>query len=243
MLDSVLGFGVLGFLGTMAWLGIRQLQRDQYRREAEYWQHECAMLEYENRFLHGLEQRLIPRLLNRFGADMQDFMIDRELVRHNETAHPKQAGHITVQMYDPSRASKGIDITAGNFVSKDGADEAEEWDGETEYADYRPADAHKQPFEQKSNTSVAQRGYPSNCDAKPQAPIRSNRAGGIPQIGWQGTDIIDADFVEIPSVHIQQADNSLLQDSTQPHTRKGGRPKKYATAAERQAAYRARQAA
>ena len=83
----------------MAWLGIRQLQRDQYRREAEYWQHECAMLEYENRFLHGLEQRLIPRLLNRFGADMQDFMIDRELVRHNETAHPKQAGHITVQMY------------------------------------------------------------------------------------------------------------------------------------------------
>ena len=26
MLDSVLGFGVLGFLGTMAWLGIRQPQ-------------------------------------------------------------------------------------------------------------------------------------------------------------------------------------------------------------------------
>ena len=32
MLDTVLGFGALGFLGTMAWLGIRQLQRDQYRR-------------------------------------------------------------------------------------------------------------------------------------------------------------------------------------------------------------------
>lgn len=243
MLDSVLGFGVLGFLGTMAWLGIRQLQRDQYRREAEYWQHECAMLEYENRFLHGLEQRLIPRLLNRFGADMQDFMIDRELVRHNETAHPKQAGHITVQMYDPSRASKGIDITAGNFVGKDGADEADEWDSETEYADCCPTDVHRQPFEQRSNTTIAQRGYPSNRDAKPQAPIRSNRAGGIPQIGWQGNDIIDADFVEIPSGHIRQADNSLLQDSTQPHTRKGGRPKKYATAAERQAAYRARRAA
>lgn len=153
MLDSVLGFGVLGFLGTMAWLGIRQLQHDQYRREAEYWQHECAMLEYENRFLHGLEQWLIPRLLNRFGADMQDFMIDRELVRLNETAHPKQAGHITVQMYDPSRASKGIDITAGNFVGKEGADEADEWDSETEYADCRPTDAHRQPFEQISNTT------------------------------------------------------------------------------------------
>ena len=71
----------------------------------------------------------------------------------------------------------------------------------------------------------------------------SNRAGDIPQIGWQGNDIIDADFVEIPPVHIRQADNSLLQDSVQPHIRKGGRPKKYATAAERQAAYRARRAA
>ena len=120
-------------------------------------------------------------------------------MRHNETAQPKQAGHITVQMYDPSRASKGIDITAGNFVSKDGADEAEEWDGETEYADYRPTDAHRQPFEQRSNMTIAQHGYASNGDAKPQAPIRSNRAGGIPQIGWQGNDIIDADFVEIPA--------------------------------------------
>ena len=45
--------------------------------------------------------------------------------------------------------------------------------------------------------------------------MRSNRASGIPQIGWQGNDIIDADFVEIPSGHIRQADNSLLQDSTQ----------------------------
>lgn len=53
----------------------------------------------------------------------------------------------------------------------------------------------------------------------------------------------DADFVGIPSGHIRQADISLLQDSIQPHTRKGGRPKKYATAAERQAAYRARRAA
>lgn len=157
MLDTVLGFGALGLLGTMAWLGIRQLLHDQYRREAEYWQHECAMLEYENRFLHGLEQRLIPRLLNRFGADMQDFMIDRELVRHNETTHPKQAGHITVQMYDPSRASKGIDITAGNFVGKDETDEVAEWSGETEYADCRPTDAHRQLFEQRSNTTCATR--------------------------------------------------------------------------------------
>ena len=31
----------------------------------------------------------------------------------------------------------------------------------------------------------------------------------------------DADFVGIPSGHIRQADISLLQDSIQPHTRKG----------------------
>lgn len=179
MLDSVLGFGVLGFLGTMAWLGIRQLQRDQYRREAEYWQHECAMLEYENRFLHGLEQRLIPRLLNRFGADMQDFMIDRELVRHNETAQPKQAGHITVQMYDPSRVSKGIDITAGNFVGKDETDEADEWSGETEYADCRPTDAHSrlnkgatQPLRNTDTRQIATQNRRYQCVVTAQAVFR-----------------------------------------------------------------------
>lgn len=244
MTDTVLGFGALGLLGAALWFAVRQMRQNVAEREAEYWRQECALLEYENRFLHGLEQRLIPRLLQQFGADFQDYMIGRTLRQHSGigAGQPEPRRKMVIQTYHPGHKTKGIDITAGNFVRR--ADDGEDgWDDETENTVCRPAAAHGRSFGQSGShqprQSAMQRPYTPHFGVKPQlqAPIRSIRS--LPHPVWQGDDdVIDAEFTEIPALpYLQQPENSA------PQIRKGGRPKKYATAAERQAAYRARRAA
>jgi len=76
-----------------------------------------------------------------------------------------------------------------------------------------------------------------------QSPIRSNRLISPTMFRQpENDDVIEAEYTEVlPSL----PNHSQRQPETPkpPSTRKGGRPKKYASAAERQAAYRARMAA
>ena len=44
----------LSSMGGLLYFGIRNLQKDQSRQEARYWQRECVELEYENEFLREL---------------------------------------------------------------------------------------------------------------------------------------------------------------------------------------------
>ncbi len=248
MFDTILGLGFLGAIGVLLWSSFRQMRKTAAEQEAEYWKHECAMLQYENQFLRGLEQRLVPRLLQQFGADFQDFMIERTLRQHSGIAMPAPPPaqrEMTIQTYNPMRPPKGYNISHSNFVQSnddaDSADEITESCGfETEYSDYCHTEMRRELFRQSTTQSSQDdtnhvKTLPFGAKGQPQAPISSQRKNRPLQLAWHDDDVIDAEYIEIPVLPL------FTQPENKPQPRKGGRPKKYATDAERQAAYRARQ--
>ena len=258
----------LGIMGGLFWFGIRNLQKDQSRQEARYWRQECMELEYENQFLHELSERLIPRLVTRLGVPLQDYLIERELMGYlpevgtDELDKPRAPMQIFI-----GGTGKGCDITASRFVS-DAADAENADDGETDEADVcnngdpvwqnEHREAREQPnirpYARAQRHRRASRPIPNptpafDYNARLRPPLHSNRA--MPRtLPWQpeNDDVIDAEYTEIqPSdpLTAQRQPESAVQTIHQtkpPAPRKGGRPKKYASAAERQAAYRARMA-
>ena len=258
----------LGIMGGLFWFGIRNLQKDQSRQEARYWRQECMELEYENQFLHELSERLIPRLVTRLGVPLQDYLIERELMGYlpevgtDELDKPRAPMQIFI-----GGTGKGCDITASRFVS-DAADAENADDGETDEADVcnngdpvwqnEHREAREQPnirpYARAQRHRRASRPIPNptpafDYNARLRPPLHSNRA--MPRtLPWQpeNDDVIDAEYTEIqPSdpLTAQRQPESAVQTIHQtkpPAPRKGGRPKKYASAAERQAADRARMA-
>ena len=243
----------LSSMGGLLYFGIRNLQKDQSRQEARYWQQECMELEYENEFLRELGNRLIPRLVNRLGAPFQDYLIEREMLGQlpatepnepNETRHPMQVFF--------GGSGKGVDITASNFAAETWDDEADEYearyevndDADTAYSEPPPIRPYARPQRHRRATRPFSSPPPAfTYDARWQSPIRSNRLIS-PTIFRQpeNDDVIEEEYTEVlPSL----PNRSQRQPETPkpPSARKGGRPKKYASAAERQAAYRARMAA
>ena len=246
----------LSSMGGLLYFGIRNLQKDQSREDARYWQQECMELEYENQFLRELGNRLVPRLVSRLGAPFQDYLIERELMEQLPAA---EAGE-PHELHEPrppmqiffGGSGKGVDITASNFAADAYDDEVDEYearyevndDADTAYSEPPPI----RPYARPQHHRRAARPYPSPTpafayNARCQSPIRSNRL--IPPTLFrqpENDDVIEAEYTEVlPSL----PNRSQRQTETpkQPAARKGGRPKKYATAAERQAAYRARMAA
>ena len=267
-IDLLPTFISLGIMGGLFWFGIRNLQKDQSRQEARYWRQECMELEYENQFLHELSERLVPRLVTRLGVPLQDYLIERELMGYlpdieaDELNRPRAPMQIFI-----GGTGKGCDITASRFVS-DAADAENADDGETDEADVWNTDnsvwqdpygtAREQPiirpYARAQRHRRASRPFPSPTPAfagntRLRPPLRSNRM--MPSaLPWQpeNDDVIDAEYTEIPPgdpLTAQRQSESAVQTDRQikpPAQRKGGRPKKYASAAERQAAYRARMA-
>ena len=238
----------LSSMGGLLYLGIRNLQKDQSHEEARHWQRECMELEYKNQFLHELNNRLIPRLVSRLGAPFQDYLIEREMLGQlpAEPSKPNKARR-PMQVFFGGKG-KGIDITASNFAADAWDDEADEY----EASDNADPAHHEQtpirPYARPQRHRRATRPFPSPTpafayNARWQSPIRSNRTMPQPLL-WQpeNDDVIEAEYTEVlPSL----PNHSQRQPETPkpPVARKGGRPKKYANAAERQAAYRARMAA
>lgn len=249
----------LSSMGGLCYFGIRNLQKDQSRQEAKYWQQECMELEYENQFLRELGNRLVPRLVSRLGAPFQDYLIERELMGQL----PDTEANEPHELHEPrppmqiffGGSGKGVDITAHNFAADAGDDAADEYEADSRDAWHHAntPECHTQPtirpYTRPQHRRRAIRAFPSPAPAfahnvRWQSPIRSNRA--IPQL-WQpeNNDVIDAEYTEVlPSLPLKdQRQPEIPNAAKSPTTRKGGRPKKYASAAERQAAYRARMAA
>lgn len=237
----------LSIVGGLLYFAFSRMRHDRAVQEAEYWQQECAMLQYENQFFRGLEQRLVPRLLQQFGADFQDYMIERTLRQHSGIAMPAPPPaqrEMTIQTYNPMRPPKGYNISHSNFVqSNDDAGSADEitesWGFETEYSDYCHTEMRRELFRQPTTQSSQDdtnhvKTLPFGAKGQPQAPISSQRKNRPLQLAWHDDDVIDAEYIEIPVLPL------FTQPESKPQPRKGGRPKKYATDAERQAAYRAR---
>ena len=242
----------LGSMGGLLYLGIRNLQKDQSRQEVHYWQRECIELEYENQFLHELSNRLVPRLVSRLGAPFQDYLIEREILGQLP-AEPNEPNEMRQPMQVFFGGSgKGIDITASNFAAETWDDEVDEYearyevndDADTAYSEPPPIRPCARPQRHRRTT----RPFPSPTpafayNAHWQSPIRSNRLISPTMFRQpENDDVIEAEYTEVlPSL----LNHSQRQPETPkpPSTRKGGRPKKYASAAERQAAYRARMAA
>lgn len=267
-IDLLPTFISLGIMGGLFWFGIRNLQKDQSRQEARYWRQECMELEYENQFLRELGERLVPRLVSRLGAPFQDYLIERELMGYlpevgtDELDKPRAPMQIFI-----GGTGKGCDITASRFVS-DAADAENADDGETDEADVwnngdpvwqnEHREAREQPairpYARAQRHRRALRPFPSPpptfaSNTRLRPPLRSNRA--MPRtLPWQpeNDDVIDAEYTEIPpgdpSGRQRQPESAMqtIRQIKPPAPRKGGRPKKYASAAERQAAYRARMA-
>ena len=239
----------LSSMGGLLYFGIRNLQKDQSRQEARYWQRECVELEYENEFLRELGNRLVPRLVSRLGAPFQDYLIEREMMAQLPAAEPNEPNEPRppMQIFFGG-TGRGIDITANNFAADAYDDEADKYEASDDADAAHREQTPIRPYARPQHRRRAARPYPSLTpafayDARCQSPIRSNRLIS-PTIFRQpeNDDVIEAEYTEVlPSL----PNHSQRQPETPkpPSTRKGGRPKKYASAAERQAAYRARMAA
>ena len=245
----------LSGMGGLLYWGIRNLQKDQSRQEVHYWQRECMELEYENQFLRELGNRLIPRLVNRLGAPFQDYLIEREMLGQLPATEPNEPNETRQPMQVFFGGSgKGVDITAHNFATDASDEAADEYEADSRDAWHHAniPEYHTQPtlrpYTRPQHRRRATRAFPNLTpafahNARWQSPIRSNRTMPQPLL-WQpeNNDVIDAEYTEVlPSL----PNRSQRQPETPkpPSARKGGRPKKYASAAERQAAYRARMAA
>ena len=242
----------LSSMGGLLYFGIRNVQKDQSRQEARYWQQECMELEYENEFLRELGNRLVPRLVSRLGAPFQDYLIERELMEQL----PDTEANEPHELHEPrppmqiffGGSGKGVDITASNFTADVWDDEADEYEANDDADTIHREPPPIRPYSRPQHHRRAARPYPSPTpafayNARCQSPIRSNRL--IPPTLFrqpENDDVIEAEYTEVlPSL----PNRSQRQPETPkpPSARKGGRPKKYASAAERQAAYRARMAA
>lgn len=87
MLDMVIiGLFVTAII-VMIIAAMVKLKKDQVREERDYWIQECAIREREAQFFAEMDERLVPRIMNRFGHDMQDYLIDRHLRQRYEEAY------------------------------------------------------------------------------------------------------------------------------------------------------------
>lgn len=71
MLDMVIIGSFVTAIIAMIIAAMVKLKKDQVREERDYWIQECAIREREAQFFAEMDERLVPRIMNRFGHDMQ----------------------------------------------------------------------------------------------------------------------------------------------------------------------------
>ncbi|MDK4565461.1 hypothetical protein QG053_10535, partial [Kingella kingae] len=234
--------------------GFKEWQKDKDRQEALYWQQECALLEYENQFMRQLSQRLIPRLVNRFGADFQDYLI----MRHSgltppeqpQELPPKKSISIHVSPRIPTHDSKPV----AKPVESERIEQGYSWDEINKRTEAilakRRAEKREQERKERERQEALQQQKEKVFVGKPslQAPIARpirNRLALLPY--YNSDDLLDVDFRDVQET--EDDDNYFSGTASRPQQaqrvsmNKGGRPRKYNSAAERQAAYRARKKA
>ena len=213
---------------------------DQDRQEAAYWREEYALLEYENEFLQQLSQRLVPRLVSRLGADFQDYLIVKELsFRQPETEPiiqelPKR--EIGVHIYQPKIKQQAEISAEQDDETPDIGYSLEEIRRRGEaILEARRAQKRQQEALQQENKIAIEPPEPQF-----NSIVRTNRQAMM-NFGHQA-NVIEGRFTEVVD-DVLDAPISYQQARPADPIKKGGRPRKYATPAERQAAYRARKRA
>lgn len=90
MLDTIILYTFLTAIVAMIIAAIVKLKKDQVREERDYWIQECAIREREAQFFAEMDERLVPRIMNRFGHNMQDYLIDRHFKQRFEEVYEEQ---------------------------------------------------------------------------------------------------------------------------------------------------------
>lgn len=259
--DTVLAAGVLCFTSFCVVKGFLIWKKDQDRQAAEYWREECAIQEYEIQFMKELNSRLVPRLVSRFGADFQEYLIARNIAPPQLEKPEPEIRTIRIHQYDPTRPPKpsttekeideepkesGYSIEECQrrmqaVLDRRIAEQKERERREAEKAEREQAIQRERAAQEwQRQQEREKRGYtpPNMGRPMPQAPHSNHRQ---PQIFLPSfvvdDDILDAEYTEIHRAAKPQ------QPSQAKNNKGGGRPRKYNTAAERQAAYRERKRA
>lgn len=90
MLDTIILYTFLTAIVAMIIAAIVKLKKDQVREERDYWIQECAIREREAQFFAEMDERLVPRIMNRFGHNMQDYLIDRHFKQRFDEIYEEQ---------------------------------------------------------------------------------------------------------------------------------------------------------
>ena len=227
-----------------------------------YWQQECELQEYELQFMQQLSERLIPRLVNRFGADFQDYMIAREITAQlPEPPQPKprvltiHQSQAQPQTYYFNREEEDEEPRNLGYSDEEVARRTEAILAKRRAAkrEQERREQARQAWEAEQQRQKEKKAFPYGKPAA-QAPniIKPNRYPSIPLLSFNDDeDVIDADYSEVVDNEASSGDRYFsgaggagrTAQRTAASSNKGGRPKKYSNAAERQAAYRARKRA
>lgn len=86
MLNTIIFYTFVTAIVAMLLTAIVKIKKDQTREERDYWIQECAIREREAQ----MDERLVPRIMSRFGNSMQDYLIDRHLRNGYEDAYAER---------------------------------------------------------------------------------------------------------------------------------------------------------
>lgn len=234
MLDTIILYTFLTAIVAMIIAAIVKLKKDQVREERDYWIQECAIREREAQFFAEMDERLVPRIMNRFGHNMQDYLIDRHFKQRFEEVYeeqviehddePKSSFTIGKQDDDEDDPIVGYNLTNYNPVVRQ--------------SDILRSRAEAAAKEEQKRIQSSKRSKPTSTSvpAMKQNPVEEKTF-------FEQHDLMRDDFWEDSTVW-ENNDDLLISEPNQtkiiPFSKATGRPKIHANSAAKQQAYRER---
>lgn len=235
MLDTIILYTFLTAIVAMIIAAIVKLKKDQVREERDYWIQECAIREREAQFFAEMDERLVPRIMNRFGHNMQDYLIDRHFKQRFEEVYeeqviehddePKSSFTIGKQDDDEDDPIVGYNLTNYNPVVRQ--------------SDILRSRAEAAAKEEQKRIQSSKRSKPTSTSvpAMKQNPVEEKTF-------FEQHELMKDDFWEDSTVW-ENDDDLLISEPNQPKIipfskATTGRPKIHANSAAKQQAYRER---
>lgn len=218
-----------------------KIKKDQVREERDYWIQECAIREREAQFFAEMDERLVPRIMNRFGHNMQDYLIDRHLRQRYEEAYNELV--IEQEYEEPTHSA---------FVSNNTQDEDDPIVGYN-LSEPNPVIRQSDILRMRAEKAAQEK----KTKARPQSKVKLTSDFSKPNATEEKTffnkhDLMKDDFWEDNTAYDwADDDNENLLISAEPTQSKiiplskaksgNGRPKIYSSPAAKQQAYRDRE--
>lgn len=216
------GSSVTLILISLIWASFK-FKREKAVQERDYWISQYYELDRENQVLAEMDRRLTTRLINRFGADFQDYQIYRGLgfipeANYHEDLLIEEEKPRFLGLRQDNDPVVGINLTE-NIV-------------------YRQSDIDR--LERQREREHTQLNTKSNTPYYGKSKLASEMVLKKPEITepdfFMAHELMSASIWEDPSiidVEAQPVSNNLPVGQV-------GRPRKYENAAEKQKAYRER---